>query len=132
MSLVADVVHEQIPCQINFAELLSLKDSVFAERQDHEEEIARYLESAPSYSALGKVVGDVLDPDAKAVLFPGKNTDGVYVWPAELAYYVRKYHIRLPQPLIERMVALSWQPPAEEDIDWENMGLGFEDRTPSD
>jgi len=101
--------------------LPSLKDYVADLAQDHEEDIARYLEIAPSYSAVGKIVGDVLDPSAKAVLFPGSLTDGYYVWPSELAYYVRKYHVRVPQGLIERMKALNWQPPAKGEIDWKRL-----------
>jgi hypothetical protein len=100
---------------------LSLKDHLSPEPQDHEEDIARYLESAPAYSGVGTIVGDVLNPNNRVVLFPGENTDGVYIWPAELAYYVRKYHLRLPNELVERMASLNWQPPIEQEIDWEGL-----------
>ena len=100
-----------------------LRDYVNDIAQEHEEEIARYLETAPSYSAMGKVVGDVLDPGANVVLFPGKRTDGVFVWPAEIAYYVRRYHLRLPNELVERMASLNWQPPTDEQIDWKQLGM---------
>src|SRR5262245_20969410 len=56
----------------------ALRDSVCSEPQEHENEIARYLEMAPSYAGMGAVVGDVLDPAAKVVLFPGGKTDGVF------------------------------------------------------
>lgn len=101
--------------------LLSLKECMSDQAQDHEEQIARYLESAPGYSGVGTIVGDELDPSAKVVLFPGRNTDGCYVWPSELVYYVRKYHVRLPQALIDRMKALNWQPPKKEEIDWKKL-----------
>jgi|SRR5215469_7062603 len=101
--------------------LPSLRDVASAQPQENEEDIARYLETAPAYSGLGKIVGDALDPSANAVLFPGRRTDGLYIWPSELAYYVRKYHIRLPQDLIERMASLNWRPPADDAIDWEKI-----------
>lgn len=101
--------------------LPSLKDYTSDQPQEYEEDIARYLESAPVFSGVGKAVGDVLDPNAAAVLFPGSLTDGYYVWPAELAYYVRKYHVRVPQQLIERMKTMDWQPPADEEIDWDRL-----------
>jgi hypothetical protein len=99
----------------------SIRDSVSSEPQQFEEAIARYLEGAPSYSGLGKIVGDVLDPTSKVTLFPGMNTDGVYIWPAELAYYVRTYHVRVPQGLVEHMASLNWQPPTEGEIDWDEV-----------
>lgn len=101
----------------------SLRDHISAEAQDHEDEVARYLETAPSYSGVGTIVGDVLDPSAQVVLFPGKKTDGVYVWPAELFYYVRKYHLKIPSGFITRMMELNWQPPTEQEIDWERLGM---------
>ena len=103
--------------------LPSLADNVSPEPQDHESEIARYLETAPSYSAMGKIVGDVLDPNAKAVLFPGSKTDGLYAWPSELAYYVRKYHLRIPKELREHMASRNWLPPKETEVDWKGIGL---------
>jgi hypothetical protein len=99
----------------------SLRDYLSAEPQDHEEDIARYLEIAPGYSGMGHVVGDILDPSAKVVLFPGTRTDGMYVWPNELTYYVRKYHVRVPQGLVKRMASLNWKPPKHDDLDWEKL-----------
>jgi len=103
--------------------LPSLRDNIHAEAQEHEDEIARYLEIAPSYSGMGTIVGDVLNPNAQVILFPGRRTDGVFVWPAELSYYVRRYHLRVPDLLVERMASLNWQPPTEEDIDWQRLGM---------
>jgi hypothetical protein len=117
---------EEIPA------LPKLANCVAPEPQDHEEAIARYLETAPAHSAMGKVVGDALDPNAKVFLFPGSNTDGVFEWPSELAYYVRKYHVRVPQVLIERMVSQSWRPPREEEIDWVAFRLAINSDEPTD
>lgn len=102
---------------------LSLRNSVCCEPHEHEEQIASYLEKAPSYGAMGCIVGDVLNPSQKAVLFPGTRTDGHFIWPAELSYYVRKYHVRIPPDLVERMASLGWQPPANDEVDWQRLGL---------
>jgi hypothetical protein len=75
---------------------------------------------------MGKVVGDALNPSAEVVLFPSRKTDGVFVWPAELGYYVRKYHLRVPAAFVERMLSLNWQPPAEQENDWAGFGLAME------
>ena len=89
-----------------------------AEPQENEDKIARYLETAPSYAAAGKIVGDVLNPDEQVVLFPGAKTDGVFSWAAELYYYVRKYHLRVPTEFIEHMALRNWIPPTEDEVDW--------------
>lgn len=102
----------------------SLRDFVGNEPHADEEKIATYLQTAPNYSAMGKIVGDVLSPDVPAVLFPGRNTDGVYCWPLDLAYYVRKYHIRLPEDFLEHMASRGWIPPGEDEIDWKRLGMG--------
>jgi hypothetical protein len=104
--------------------LPSLRDYIGPEGQENEDKIASYLESAASYSGVGKIVGDLLDPNAPAVLFPGRRTDGLYVWPAELAYYVRKYHVRVPRELADRMASLNWRPPTADEIDWKRLGMG--------
>jgi hypothetical protein len=101
--------------------LPALTECVFNQPQDHEEEIARYLETAPMYSAVMKTVGDVLDRSSNTTLFPGRRTDGLYFWPAELAYYVRKYHVHVPHDLIRRMASLNWRPPEKDELDWDEL-----------
>ena len=95
-----------------------LKELVAGTPQDHEEQIARYLESAPNYNAAGSVVGDGLDPTIKVVLFPGTRTDGRFMWPMELAYYVRKYHVRMPADFTSHMDSRNWQAPTKAELDW--------------
>jgi hypothetical protein len=106
-------------------ELPSLRDAVCTTAHANEQKVIRYLENGPNYSAMGKVVRDVLDPGNGAMLFPGTNTDGLFLWPLELAYYVRKYHVRLPSAFLERMASRDWQPPSKTEINWESLYAGF-------
>jgi hypothetical protein len=107
------------------SDLPSLRDAVATSPQDHEQDIIHYLESAPNYSAMGKVVRDVLDPDSGTILYPAVNTDGLYLWPLELAHYVRKYHVRLPQHFLDRMASLNWKPPPQTAIDYKKLYAGL-------
>lgn len=100
-------------------DLPSLRNSIFHEPCEHEQEIVHYLESAPEYSAMGCVVGDVIEPETKVLLFPALKTDGAYVWDGILGYYVRRYHVRLPAEFIERMAASDWRPPDQKALDWD-------------
>lgn len=95
---------------------LSLIENINDTPQDNEEEIALYLENAPNYCAVGRIVGDVLNPHKKVVLFPGSNTDGMYIWQSVLPYYVREYHLKLPDSFVRRMESRAWQPPSEAEL----------------
>jgi hypothetical protein len=105
----------------DLANLPSLKDAASAQPHVDQDKIVNYLRTGPNFSAMGKVVGDVLNPSEKVTLFPGTNTDGLYLWPTELAYYVQKYHVRLPQAFVDRMASLQWQPPPKTAIDWHGL-----------
>ncbi len=118
-----EIAEARGPSSSEFSDLPSLRAAVAEFPQEHEEKIVAYLKNAPNYSAMGKVVHDALDPESRAVLFPGSNTDGVYIWPIELAYYVRKYHIRLPQDFLDWMASRSWKPSAVKEIDYKTLNI---------
>ena len=106
------------------SDLPSLKELVADSPQDHEAEIITYLEKSPNYSAMGKTVRDALNPASSLPLYPGTNTDGLYLWPLELAYYVRTYHVRLPQHFVERMKSKNWNPPPRPSICFKDVYAG--------
>jgi hypothetical protein len=49
------------------------------------------------------------------------RTDGDFVWPDVLAYYVEKYGVELPPIFEARMASLGWSAPVDVDI----VGLGI-------
>ena len=81
----------------------------------HEDRIAGYLEAGRVYLASPGVTHDVLDPGT-AIGPPRLVTDGRFVWPGELAHYVRRYHVRLDGAIIEHMLASGWTVPSELDL----------------
>jgi hypothetical protein len=109
------------------SQLPSLRDAVSTHPQKNEDAIIQYLKGAPNYCAMGKVVRDVIDPENKALLYPGTNTDGLYLWPLELAYYVQKYHISLPHRFLERMAGRNWRPPLTAEMNWESLFAAAEE-----
>ena len=54
---------------------------------------------------------DVIDPDNKAISPAMFRTDGLYVWREDIAYYVERYRLKLPEALLRRMRRLKWAPP---------------------
>lgn len=78
----------------------SLRDAVRTAGEWDEDRIVAYLESSPEiYSAMGAerdvITGDVWIPGAGSLV-----TDGTWLWPVELAHYVRRHHIALPAEFV--------------------------------
>jgi hypothetical protein len=79
--------------------------------------MARYLRAAPMLAASPGVVRDVLDPGASAIMTLSLKTDGVYEWPAALAYHVAKYRLALPADFVAHVAARGFRPPTREELD---------------
>ena len=73
--------------------------------------VLRYLESATTLAATPGYVGDALDPveqfDRLARPEDRRRVDVA----GDLAYYVRRYRVGLPEPFLRHMAALGWVPP---------------------
>jgi hypothetical protein len=70
----------------------------------------QYLNAAATLAATGSLVDDALDATKKAVAPLEIATDGMWVWPRDLAYYVGNYHVVLPSEFVEHMRICSWNP----------------------
>lgn len=82
--------------------------------QPHQDAIAGYLAAGHVYIATPRLAKDVLD--GKTVIGPPSYlTDGTYVWPGDLAYYVRSYNVQLPAAFIEHAFALGFAMPTSVD-----------------
>jgi hypothetical protein len=92
--------------------------SLVAERaaapQPHQDALARYLAAGHVYIATPGLAKDVLNP--KIVIGPPSYlTDGTYVWPGDVAHYVRTYNVRLPTAFLEHALARGFAMPASVD-----------------
>jgi hypothetical protein len=83
---------------------------VAATAQEDEENILAYLSQAVALFIIPGVAGDVLSPgdvsDAEHIV-----TDGGWAWPVYYAYYVRRYHVRVPEAFVSHMRSHHWKPP---------------------
>jgi hypothetical protein len=75
---------------------------------------------------------DPVNPELVAPFASTLHTDGTYVWPGNLGYFVEKYHVELPAEFIAHMRANNWVAPAipEADLDEFYNGVDNRDRAP--
>ena len=98
------------------AEGPSLRELVAEAAHPDEDKILAYLENGVGYAGRGEYVRDVLDPNSKYNLMAHLLTDGVHVWRSDLAYYVRTYHVRLPDEFVAYMKDRNWTVPSKSEI----------------
>jgi hypothetical protein len=97
--------------------------------QECEAELAAYLragvrfrdflpDTCDPYYDPAEPLRDVLDPSGDATIEAPRAllTDGVYVWGADLAYYVERYHARLPRAFWHHAHERGWRIPADLDV----------------
>lgn len=96
---------------------ISIKTLMSDTARSNEAEQAQYLENGVVLIACAGVVKDVLNPLSGIIGSPHILTDGVWAWPKDLAYYVKKYHVKLPDEFIQHMKNNGWNPPDETEID---------------
>jgi len=92
-----------------------LADARHAAPSPHEDRIAGYLDAGHVYIATPGPTPDVFEP-ARSIGPPHYRTDGRFVWPGDLAHYVRRYHVRLEGVFLEHMMAHGWVVPGDVDI----------------
>jgi len=88
-----------------------LVDAVRQGPHPREREIVGYLTDATTLAAApGPLVDDVLDGSSEGVAPLEIATDGTWVWPRDLSYYVGRYHVQLPAEFVDHMQRHGWEP----------------------
>ena len=88
---------------------------------EHKEKICKYLQNGIVLAACGEVVKDVLHPEKGIAGTPDDMTDGKWIWPGDLAYYVYNYDLQLDNDFVEYMISRNWTVPDEIDIDYDKL-----------
>lgn len=82
----------------------SLYDAMQPTAHPDEALLVSYLRGGSVLATTGKAVDDVVS-GAPAVAALALCTDGQWLWPADLAHYVERYHVRLPDELVAHALA---------------------------
>jgi hypothetical protein len=72
--------------------------------------VLAYLDAAPTVVAAAQEIPDEISGEPFSIS-DVTRTDGEWLWHQELNYYVRKYDIRVPDELLDRMTAQGFRFP---------------------
>lgn len=89
----------------------SLREAVRAEPHPDEGRVAAYLRGGVAFAVRPMVVGDFLRPEREMVSMSHWYTDGVWIWPTDLVYYVEEHHAELPREFLAYMASVGWAGP---------------------
>ena len=87
----------------------SLAEACRTEPHPDEADIVTYLQQAAVLVASPGPVRDVLAPELGYIGTPSIKTDGRFCWPADLAHYVARYHVVLPDAFLAHGRARRWR-----------------------
>jgi hypothetical protein len=88
---------------------------------DNKDKICKYLREGYVLAACGNFVKDVVCPEKGIVGAPDDITDGVWIWPADLVYYVENYGLLLDDVFVKYMSEHAWTVPKNLEIDEDNI-----------
>lgn len=83
----------------------------------NKDKIVKYLQSGIVLAACGSVVEDIINPQNGIIGTPDDLTDGTWMWPADLSYYVERYDLKLDEEFLDHMSKNSWKVPTDVVID---------------
>lgn len=89
----------------------SLRQAIQEGAGADEEKLLSYLRGNTVLAATAALVDDVLDPERKGVAPLELVTDGAWVWPRDLAYYLERYHVAVPLQFVLQVELHNWVQP---------------------
>ena len=87
----------------------SIYDYIYNKSLENTNKICRYLEQGVTFIVSPGMVEDVICPGNGTIGSSNACTDGIWLWPETLPYYVRKYALKLPDAFIETMETNNWK-----------------------
>lgn len=78
---------------------------------------ARYLEQGKTVVTSPGWVDDLLNVQARRICRYSALTDGFWVWSSDLVYYLRTYHVVLPDEFLTHMASRDWVTPEIDDAE---------------
>lgn len=87
---------------------LSIYDFIREKGDEEEDKICDYLKEGTIVMQSHAKMKDVINHENGTIGHMCLRTDGIWMWPEELAYYVKTYHLKLDDKFIDTMRANDW------------------------
>ena len=78
-------------------------------------QICEYLDSGIPLIVSPGCSEDVFDSTIHIPAGDNAYTDGFWIWPGDLSYYVSKYRLQIPDDFLQTMIRNNWTVPITED-----------------
>lgn len=101
----------------------SIFDFIQKDEEPEKTEICQYLEEGSVLVACGGIVQDVINPQNGVAGCPDMVTDGIWMWPGDLSYYVKKYNLKFDEKIIQTMRENNWHVKKLANMDIENIDV---------
>ena len=101
----------------------SILQFIREEGESDEDKIYQYLSAGIIVVTCGGVVKDIINSNNGTAGCPDMLTDGIWLWPGDLAYYVKKYHLKLDEDFIKSMSNNGWHIKNIPSIDYDNLEI---------
>lgn len=106
------LIRQGFYCEMPHAESTdpSIKDYIGkAQYGEDKTKILQYLQSGSIIVYCCGTCDDVINPENGIAGVPSFFTDGKWVWPGDLIYYVDRYNLLLPSEFVEDMKNNNWE-----------------------
>ncbi|QND17824.1 hypothetical protein HB775_29365 (plasmid) [Rhizobium leguminosarum bv. trifolii] len=100
---------------------LSINSSFSEFSSEKKAKVISYLRSGTACVVSPGMSRDVISAERNIIGALSLLTDGVFLWPSDLAYYIEKYSVGIPQEFLEHMEQNVWV--VSTDIDIQNLEL---------
>ena len=101
----------------------SIHQSISSTAHHEEDKILAYLRQGFVILATTHIARDVFSPEGVPICAPHLLTDGVWIWPRTLIYYIEKYHCRLPEEFLIYLRSQNWRFPERDTINGDALEL---------
>lgn len=119
--------YKEMPHRIETTD--SIYDFINKEKQERIKSICKYLDSGLELIVSPGVTEDIIEPLNGNAGTTSTFTDGIWLWPGDLSYYVRNYRLKLPDDFITTMKNNNWKVNISlDDLNFEEMivdGIDF-------
>ena len=108
VKIVRQGFYKEMPYTMEKWDCLSIYDFIQEMPAENDKAICQYLREGIALFPCNITANDIISPDHKEIGKLILLTDGQWLWPSDLEYYVKNYHLQLDPAFVETMRKNGW------------------------